>query len=780
MYETKSPQSIGELRYVGELLFPIRREAAVTRMVRGWWLVTAAAVITAVSTALGKIYTGAMVAGAVAAVGAVVAVVAERGRAQITERAANRAKRVYVERVDRIDDPIRLGVHPAAWLKHADGHADQVPPFVARDRVPDVEEALRLGGFVLVVGDSTAGKSRLAYEAIRTCLPRHVCVRPIDSTAVAAAIGIAKQKRHSVLWLDDLDEYLGADGLTRADLTGLGPRVVVVGTLRAHLRDEYSARYEPERPAGERVAARMGRSVLDAATTEVRLDRRWSPAEVEAARRSSDPRVVQAVGAADKHGVAETMAAGPALLRDWHDAWAATPRSAEHTHGDARGAALVSAAVDIRRAGYHRSLEWETLRKLHEVYLADRGGTALHPGTWENAVEWATKPLHTTSSLIDPETRQAFDYLVNEAVQDPATPPVPEAVWRALMDEVAPDDVVEVAWRASYAGFDHLVEPAFHRALDSGHYRAASALADVLGDAGHQDAPDLLEETISRADGSDTISAEEVLAMRHSLAWMLGERIGGHGDPERALRIIQQVVTDGEASLGHSHPLVFRTRLTLARQLGACGRHEDAWLIATQLIGMATRTNGPEDPLTLDARFEAAVWTRRLRGHAAGVELFGELLEDAQSVDTVSWSFVVDTAWNLGGALLDSGDAESAVFVLGQVVEEGELAYGRTHAQTLPYRSSYINAVGAAGDSVTALELTRELVVDCAQTLGETHLLTLQVKADLAGFTLETGDRPAAVDLYESVLADGERLFGDDHWLVSGIRAELVELRSSP
>ncbi|RSM37933.1 hypothetical protein DMA12_34825 [Amycolatopsis balhimycina DSM 5908] len=742
-------------------------------------MVTAAAMITAALTAVGKIYTGAIVAGVVAAAGAVVAVIAERGKTHIAERAASRSKKLYVERVDRISDPIRLGVHPAAWLKHADGHADQVPPFVARDRMPDVEAALKAGGFVLVVGDSTAGKSRLAYEAMRACLPQHACVRPIDSAALAAAIVVAKQKRRSVLWLDDLDEYLGADGLTRSDLDGLGDRVVVVATLRAHLRDEFSARYDPGRPASERTAVRAGRDVLDAATAEVRLDRTWSPTEVNAARESSDPRVALAVVVADKHGVAETMAAGPALLRDWHDAWSATPRAADRIHGDARGAALVSAAVDIRRAGYHRPLELPMLRALHEVYLADRGGALLHPGSWENAVEWATAALHATSSLIDPQTYQAFDYLVNEASLDPATPTIPEAVWRTLLERLAPDDVVEVAWRANYAGYVQHVEPAFHRVLDSRHYRAAAVLAEILDDAAQSHAPDLLELTISRAESEEGVSTEDLLAMRHSLAWMLGERIGGHGDPERALGMIRQVVRDGESVLGRTHPQVLQARLTLARQLGACGAHQEALSIANDLIALASEDNGPQDPLTLNARFEAAVWTRHLQGAAAGAELFGELLEDAQAIDTTSWSFVLDTAWNLGGALLDSGDVVAAVSILDQLVVESERAYGRKHAQTLPFRRTHANAIGTAGDPVKALELTRELVEDATQILGETHLTTLQTKAQLAGWISDTGDRSAAIELFDSVLTEGTRLFGEDHWLMTEIRADLAQLHDN-
>ncbi|MEV6923770.1 hypothetical protein AB0M46_04550 [Dactylosporangium sp. NPDC051485] len=66
-------------------------------------------------------------------------------------------------------DPIRMGVHRAEAL---DSTPDRVPPFVPRDRLPQVEAALRGGGFLLVTGDSMAGKTRLVFEAMRRTLTR--------------------------------------------------------------------------------------------------------------------------------------------------------------------------------------------------------------------------------------------------------------------------------------------------------------------------------------------------------------------------------------------------------------------------------------------------------------------------------------------------------------------------------------------------------------------------------------------------------------------------------
>jgi eukaryotic-like serine/threonine-protein kinase len=74
-------------------------------------------------------------------------------------------------RVGDIVDPTIVGVHRAAALTVGDSSSAHTPPFIPRDCSAELEDAVRHGGFVLVIGESAAGKSRAAFEAIRTCLP---------------------------------------------------------------------------------------------------------------------------------------------------------------------------------------------------------------------------------------------------------------------------------------------------------------------------------------------------------------------------------------------------------------------------------------------------------------------------------------------------------------------------------------------------------------------------------------------------------------------------------
>jgi hypothetical protein len=71
-----------------------------------------------------------------------------------------------------VTDPTVLGVHPAALIStratHSTGNTrlNSIPSYVERDVDEEFRQLIAAGGFVLLVGDSTAGKSRAAYEAI--------------------------------------------------------------------------------------------------------------------------------------------------------------------------------------------------------------------------------------------------------------------------------------------------------------------------------------------------------------------------------------------------------------------------------------------------------------------------------------------------------------------------------------------------------------------------------------------------------------------------------------
>ena len=253
--------------------------------------------------------------------------------------------------VAQVRDPLHLGVHPAPDASSNLVAAPRVPAYVLRDIDEQLRDLLSHGGFVLLVGDSTAGKSRTAYEAMTVALPRYILIAPHDREALPSALAKAAATKHCVLWLDDLEGYLGAGALTRNKITGLitgnGQCRVVLATLRAAEETRYTS--DTMAPEAARQAHRDAREVLEQAH-RVRLQRLFTIEEQKRAKTlESDPRIADAVAHADTYGIAEYLAAGPELVRDWENAW--NPNTEPGVPTNPRGAALVTCAVEHSSRG---------------------------------------------------------------------------------------------------------------------------------------------------------------------------------------------------------------------------------------------------------------------------------------------------------------------------------------------------------------------------------------------------------------------------------------------
>jgi eukaryotic-like serine/threonine-protein kinase len=443
---------------------------------RGWAFVIAAAVLAGLSAVLAKQWLPGAVAGGVAAAAAVVGGVwVAHGSLLLQARDARRgvlSAEVWTSgsrrlpRVRELNDPIALGVHPAAGSRES--QFDRVPPFIRREVDGELLVALRQVRFVLLVGESTAGKSRLAYELVRAELPDHRIVIPERRESALAAAELAAAEPRCVLWLDDLERFLGSGGLTKAAVRQIleahGTERFIVATIRSEEYAGFGGRASNGMATAGRDVMRQGWDVLRLAVC-IQVPRRWSSADVAQARqRSDDPRLAEAVGHAAEYGVAEYLAAGPQLLAEWRDAWA----PAAHP----RAAAMVLAAVDARRAGIHRPLPLRVLLEMHEPYLQEHGGDRLRPETPESALAWATDPLFATSSLLMPVDGEylAFDYLIDAVGRER----VPEKALEPLIAFATPNEAIDVGRLARGWSWTRQADLAFRRAEAGGLFDGTS------------------------------------------------------------------------------------------------------------------------------------------------------------------------------------------------------------------------------------------------------------------------------------------------------------------
>ncbi|WP_007513748.1 MULTISPECIES: tetratricopeptide repeat protein [Pseudofrankia] len=614
-----------------------------SRSLAAWSLVAGSALLGSGAAALADVLPGVVASLAVAVVGAVGAVLSSRGSQALDAAAGRRLlenvwvdRRGRVPRVRDVAEPLFVGVHRAARVSSSSGY---VPTFVRRDRSDALEAAVRRGGFVLVVGDSTAGKTRAAFEATRRCLPDHAFVFPDHQPgSIRSAVAAARDERRCVLWLDDLERYLGSGGLSvhhlhellgqpgpRSDQTGqIAADRVVLATMRAQEHARFRGRAESSMNRGGNEEAVAGREVLGL-VTEIRLARAWTSTELaRAAQIRDDPEIASALAHADRYGVAEYLAAGPDLLARWLNGWA------PGTHP--RGAALVAAAVDARRAGCSAGVPLAVLQELHEDYLAEHGGARLRPEPWEQAVAWALETILATASLLasdGTDRYSAFDYLLDAVDLDQQAGPVPETTWTRLLRWAGPDDAAGIgraAWGRGRVGFAAL---AFRQAVDGGHLPAAAGLARCLGYSFQEDqAIDVLRTAVEEARRSPSrLDRAELHNLRYELAWWTGN--AGHVD--EALRLAEEQAVEATALFGPAHRISLDSQLNLARWAGESGDPQRALQIARDANAGYQREFGDDDFMSASSRFEIAIWTDAAGDQAGAIQLLREL--EAESAD---------------------------------------------------------------------------------------------------------------------------------------------------
>lgn len=431
--------------------------------------------------------------------------------------------------------PIDLGVNRAAQPTEAamtrlksEKQPVELPPYVRRDIDEELERALSVGGLVILEGPSASGKTRTAFEAIRRSPTAWNVFIPADTAHLRAEMEPLTHIRDLVVWLDDIERYLVSGDFDDHLLSVLcGPRdgaAVLLATLRAEERRTL------ERRASETSDANSGRKfasisrVLKRATI-IRVPRHLSDQERSYADTMRwDARISEALDQASGADMTEYICAGPAAMRRW---------IAGTDGAHPVGAAIVSAAVDCRRAGYWKPVPSKVLKDLHRLYLDRRLARRDDLASFEEGIRWAAEPVHGACSCIEPmgeRTYSAFDYLVDYAQQQ-FEQTVPDTVFRTIMDFADPDMAYSVA---SAANEQDLLDIAFE-----GYCRAAAAgNVDAMFMAG-TDAIirlDRVDEGLGWLRTAADLGYQPAMGTLGSQLYMMGQRAEGKAWMERSAR----------------------------------------------------------------------------------------------------------------------------------------------------------------------------------------------------------------------------------------------------
>jgi hypothetical protein len=391
----------------------------------------------------------------------------------------------------------------------------------------------------------------------------------------------------------------------------------------------------------------------------------------------------------DTFGLAELLADGPELARDWRNAW--------RPGGQPRGAALVAAAVDCRRAGLADPVPVELLARLAEHYLDARGGAALRPEPLDEAVRWATMPARGASSLLIPagagvdtkpqlaggesETRGgperdsrvlAFDYLI-----DLGDEPVPVPVWLDIVDWCDPEQALGVGHTARRVSRFETAEAAFVKAGDMPGAKAA--LAEVIGSGSEPErAVAILTEALAGMSPEDP----ETLLLRSMLARFTQQV----GEPGVATRMFAELLADCHAQLGPDHPDTMEVRLQAAIQLGEARSPSKAVAQLTDLVDDYLRVFGPDDHETLRVRHLHAIWTGRRGNRRHALALFTALLADRIPIQGPDHPNVLSTRFQIAVWTRNTGDPERGVELFTELLPDSIRVLGEHHPHTVSIR----------------------------------------------------------------------------------------------
>lgn len=335
--------------------------------------------------------------------------------------------------------------------------------YLMRNAHADIVTTLETGQPVLLLGPALAGKSRLGAEVLRQHYSELPLVVPAPPRGLAQLFGAGGSPVHTVIWLDDLERYLG-DNLFRVEWLDRAVQAgnIVVATMRSGPYELFLQGGDVRRSQWE-LLERFRPVWLDANPDE----RRRLAAMID------DPRMRAGVL---RYGLAEYLGGAVLAIERLH--------AGESEHP--LGAAMVHVAADWRRMGLDGIPE-PILGRLARRYLPEPGRRIGAERT-TRAIEWASEPIDHTVALLEPTADgwRAFDPVVDHLAAEGR--PVPDPTWNAALRS-AGDRLITVCHTAAVVHHrQDIAERAWRRALER-HGDAAKLTAGLLRELQHS-APD--------------------------------------------------------------------------------------------------------------------------------------------------------------------------------------------------------------------------------------------------------------------------------------------------
>lgn len=404
-----------------------------------------------------------------------------------------------------------------------------LPPYVKRAHDQDLQDlvdAAEAGGsgIAILVSDSTSGKTRACYEALRR-LGDGWRVWPTSGGPAAMLADLPRVGPRTVVWLDEAQEYLLlppqadvlADGLHDLLTAPARAPVLVLGTLWPENRDALRRRSPSQRLLD-------GRFI----TVPTTFDNQARKAALD----TGDPHLVEAVRSAEDGAVVQYLAGVPDLMGRVTDA-------------SAPARALLEAAADARRLDHPEDIPKILLITATPGYLDARERRRLtRDPDWAakafDSLTWLGKgdmsPLHPSD---DNTMHRLENYLDQHLRRARRKVPPPVAFWDACVAHT-PLPHVNRLGKLAYERLLYDYAIGLHRrAADAGDADSLAEWAAILRVRDNLDGLTALSE--ERPEAGVFLQLARLHARRHDadqakLAWRRAEA-ADHRGPDRSVML---------------------------------------------------------------------------------------------------------------------------------------------------------------------------------------------------------------------------------------------------
>ncbi|MBT2568684.1 sel1 repeat family protein [Arthrobacter sp. ISL-85] len=375
-------------------------------------------------------------------------------------------------------DPFDLEIHPSISPESHMGDLPKLTRYVERPhdvKLGEIFQSAESGenAIVVLVGSSSSGKTRAAWEAVSQLPPSWNLWHPLVPMRPRAVVnGIASIPPRTVIWLNELQHYIltypsevGEEVAARLRMLlrdkSRGP-ILVVGTIWP----EYLARISTQPAAGEPDPHSQARSLVT--DREIRVPTAFTPAQLEMANEAGDPRLKQALASSASAEITQYLAGAPALLERYE----AAPAAAR---------AVVKVAIDAERLGQAETLNRSFLEQAAVGYLSDNEWHILGDDWLDQALEYSGGICRGATGLLvsrrlrpteDPKKLPQFilaDYVAQWGRRVSCFEVPPAAFWEAgLKHLTTPEQLISLGdaaasrWRIRHAAM------LYQRAIDAG------------------------------------------------------------------------------------------------------------------------------------------------------------------------------------------------------------------------------------------------------------------------------------------------------------------------